>query len=147
MNNKWRKFVVGALIHEGIKEVGGKYFVNVEDITLDMIKDIFPTKYQNIHFTREQPGGIEGPYYRDSIGLPTGEGSTASIGDESTLALWKQNTLKRWGNVEMIIDPKGDKYGKYVKIEDPKFQDSSDSYNKGVANYYKSKGHGDFTGD
>ena len=44
MNNKWRKFVVGALIHEGIKEVGGKYFVNVEDITLDMIKDIFPTK-------------------------------------------------------------------------------------------------------
>ena len=46
MNNKWRNFIVGALIHEGIKEVEGKYVVNVKDLTLDMIKDIFPNKYQ-----------------------------------------------------------------------------------------------------
>tara|TARA_R110002167_G_scaffold93635_1_gene250765 strand:+ start:183 stop:626 length:444 start_codon:yes stop_codon:yes gene_type:complete len=147
MNNKWRNFVVGATIHEGIKEVGGKYIADVKDLTMEMIKDIFINKYQNIHFTRNQPDGMEGNFYRDSVGFPTGEGSSASIGDVGALESWKSKILNRYGNVEVIMDPTGDKYGKYVKIKDPKFQDSSDSYNKGVENYYKSKGDGDSTGD
>ena len=53
---------------------------NLKDLTFDMLINTFPDNYKTIHFTRKQPNGEEGNYYRDSITL-----DGTSIGDASAL--------------------------------------------------------------
>ena len=48
---KWRNFIVGAMLHEGVKQEGNKYIVSISDLTFDLLKDTFPTKYQNVKGT------------------------------------------------------------------------------------------------
>ena len=45
--SKWRNFVVGAMLHEGVRQDGNEYTVSISDLTFDLLKDTFPTKYQN----------------------------------------------------------------------------------------------------
>ena len=45
--SKWRNFIVGAMLHEGVRQEGDKYIVSISDLTFDLLKDTFPTKYQN----------------------------------------------------------------------------------------------------
>ena len=50
----------------------------LDDLTFDMLVNVFTDDYKNIQFTRKQPDGKEGNDYRDSS---TVEGT--SIGEES----------------------------------------------------------------
>ena len=45
--SKWRNFVVGAMLHEGVRQEGDKYIVSILDLNFELLKDAFPTKYQN----------------------------------------------------------------------------------------------------
>lgn len=150
MNNKWRNFVVGALIHENVKEQGGNYVVKIKDLTFDIMKDVFTDRYQTVHFTREQPDGKEGPYYRDDVYLTNGDGSSSGVGDKKALEQWKSSILSLKGinpDVEVILNPKGNKYGQKSSIEDPIFKSREDRIGKAISSYYDSKKSGDFTGD
>ena len=152
MNRKWQNFVVGALIHENIKEQGGNYIVKVKDLTFDMMKDVFTDKYQEPSGTRMQPDGKEGPMYRyyDAVSLTNGDGSSQTIVDTKALEQWKSQTLSIKDinpDVEVILNPKGDKYGQRSSIKDPIFQDREDRISKSISSYYDSKKSGDFTGD
>jgi len=150
MNNKWRNFVVGALIHENVKEQGGNYVVKIKDLTFDVMKDVFTDRYQTVHFTRMQPDGKEGPAYKDSVYLTNGDGSSQGISDPKALEQWKSSILSIKGinpDVEVILNPKGDKYGQKSFIEDPIFTDREERISKAISSYYDSKKSGDFTGD
>ena len=150
MNNKWRNFVVGALIHENIREQGGNFIVKVKDLTFDMMKDVFTDRYQTVHFTRMQPNGEEGPAYRDAVNLTNGDGSSQTIIDSKALEQWKSGILSIKNidpDVEVILNPKGDQYGRKSSIEDPVFKDREERIGRGISAYYDSKKSGDFTGD
>ena len=152
MNNKWRNFVVGALIHENIREQGGNFIVKVKDLTFEMMKDVFTDKYQEPSGTRMQPDGKEGPMYKyyDAVSLTNGDGSSQTIIDAKALEQWKSGILSIRNidpNVEVILNPKGDQYGQKSFIEDPKFKEREKNIGKGIASYYASKKSGDFTGD
>ena len=47
MNKKWKEFILGPMIHEGVKQAGNTYVVNLSDLTFEIFKDIFPNKYRN----------------------------------------------------------------------------------------------------
>ena len=152
MNNKWRNFVVGALIHENIREQGGNFIVKVKDLTFDMMKDVFTDRYQEPSGTRMQPDGKEGPMYKyyDAVSLTNGDGSSQTIIDAKALEQWKSSILSIRNidpNVKVILNPKGDQYGQKSSIEDPVFKDREKNIGKGIASYYASKKSGDFTGD
>ena len=152
MNNKWRNFVVGALIHENIREQGGNYIVKVKDLTFDMMKDVFTDKYEEPSGTRMQPDGKEGPMYRyyDAVNLTNGDGSSQTIIDSKALEQWKSGILSIKNinpDVEVILNPKGDQYGRKSFIEDPVFIDREERIGRAISSYYDSKKSGDFTGD
>ena len=152
MNNKWRNFVVGALIHENIREQGGNFIVKVKDLTFEMMKDVFTDKYQEPSGTRMQPDGKEGPMYKyyDTVSLNNGDGSSQTIIDAKALEQWKSGILSIRNidpNVEVILNPKGDQYGQKSSIEDPVFKDREERMGQAISSYYDSKKSGDFTGD
>ena len=77
---KWRNFIVGAMLHEGVRQEGDKYIVSISDLTFDLLKDTFPTKYQNL-----TGADTSRPMYRDAIYLPKGDGSSKGIIDAIAL--------------------------------------------------------------
>ena len=121
--------------------------IKVKDLTFDIVKNAFNDKYQDIHFTRKQPDGSEGPYYRDGVGFTNGDGSSSMIGDMNALETWKSEILNDFGNVEVILNPMGNQYGQKVFIEDPKFKEREARIRKSISAYYDSKKSGEFTGD
>jgi len=156
MNSKWKNFVVGALIHENIKEKDGKYAVKVKDLTFDMVKDVFTDKYQKVHFTREQPDGKEGPVYKDNVSFTLGDGSLRGIVDSKALEQWKRIILNIKGidpDVEVILDPSPQAawFDKAI-ILDPVFIDREEAISKGIQAFYDKakidkKTGGRYTGD
>lgn len=153
-NSKWRNFIVGASIHEQVQQKGGKYVVKVKDLTLDMVKDIFTDKYQNVHFTREQPNGEEGPVYKDGVSFTQGDGSGLRVGDEKALGQWKEYIMNIKGinpDVEVIFDPK-EVWFDQVQVPDPVFMDREKAISKGIQDFYDKspidrKTGGRYTGD
>ena len=134
MNNKWRNFVVGAMIHEGVTQVEGKYAVNISDLTLDVIKDAFPNKYQRFVDSPTRP------MYKDPVYLPQGDGSSKGIIDDASLNDYKDYIMNRVGDVEIILDPSTNK----ATIEDPKFKKREAGIGKEIAKDY---GAGKYQGD
>ena len=124
--------------------------IKIKDLTFDMMKNIFTDRYQTVHFTRTQPDGEEGPAYKDAVSLTNGDGSSQTIIDPKALEQWKSGILSIKGispDVEVILMPKGDRYGQKSSIEDPVFKDREERIGKGISAYYDSKRPGDFTGD
>ena len=149
MNNKWRNFVVGALIHENIREQGGNFIVKVKDLTFDMMKDVFTDKYEEPSGTRMQPDGKEGPMYRyfDAVNLTNGDGSSQTILDAKALEQWKSGILGIEGinpDVEVTLSPEGDQYGRNSFIDDPVFKDREEKISKSISSTY---GKGEYEGD
>lgn len=130
---KWREFIISEDINEGEKMV-----VNIEDITFDMLKDLFPNKYQKIHFIRPQTGE---PFYRDNVKLPLGAGVYSEIGDSLALEQWKSK-MGKYG--EVIIDTS---LPFPIQINNPEFTDLERKIKQDITGYYSSKKPGEFTGD
>ena len=132
--SKWRNFVVGAMLHEGVKQEGDKYITSISDLTFDLLKDAFPRKYQN-------PLGGEGrPIFKDPIYLPQGDGSSKGIIDKDALEDYVEYIMSRVGNVDIILDPTINK----ATINDPKFKKREAGIGKTISSYY---GKGENEGD
>ena len=132
--SKWRNFVVGAMLHEGVRQEGDKYIVSISDLTFDLLKDTFPTKYQNFMDSKVRP------MYRDAIYLPKGDGSSSGIIDAIALDNYKDYIMSRVGNVDISLDPTTNK----ATIEDPKFKEREAEIGKSIAKDY---GRGGYEGD
>ena len=135
--SKWRNFVVGAMLHEGVKQEGSKYIVSISDLTFDLLKDTFPTKYQNL-----KGADTNRPMYMgsDAINLPQGDGSSKKIIDNIALEDYKDYIMSRVGNVDIILDPTINK----ATIEDPKFKKREAGIGKNISSYYgKGRNEGD----
>ena len=106
---------------------------NTKEFTLDQLKfdllvKTFPKNYNQVHFTRMQPDGKEGPYYKDAVTFPNANDASSVIGDMESLEDWKDQTKRRFGNVKIILNPEAENHWEKVKIEDNKFdQDKRDS--------------------
>ena len=135
--SKWRNFVVGAMLHEGVKQEGSKYIVSISDLTFDLLKDTFPTKYQNL-----KGADTNRPMYMgsDAINLPQGDGSSKKIIDNIALEDYKDYIMSRVGNVYIILYPTINK----ATIEDPKFKKREAGIGKTISSYYgKGRNEGD----
>ena len=130
--SKWRNFVVGAMLHEGVRQEGNKYIVSISDLTFDLLKDTFPTKYQNVKGTDTRPMYMGS----DAILLPQGDGSSKRIIDAIALDDYKDYIMRRVGNVDIILDPTTNK----ATIEDPKFKKREAGIGKDIMSYYNDTG-------
>ena len=128
--SKWRNFIVGAMLHEGVRQEGDKYIVSISDLTFDLLRDTFPTKYQKFMDSKVRP------MYRDAIYLPKGDGSSSGIIDAIALDNYKDYIMRRVGNVDIILDPTTNK----ATIEDPKFKKREAGIGKSIMSYYDDAG-------
>lgn len=124
--SKWRNFIVGAMIHEGVRQEGNKYVANISDLSFDLIKDAFPTKYQKFVDSEVRP------MYKDPVYLPQGDGSSKGIVDNVALEDYKKYIINRVGNVEITLDPITNE----ATIEDPKFKKREAGIGKEIAKDY-----------
>lgn len=124
--SKWRNFIVGAMLHEGVRQEGDKYIASISDLTFDLLKDAFPNKYQKFVDSEVRP------MYKDAIYLPKGDGSSSGIVDNIALEDYKDYIMSRVGNVDIILDPTTNK----VTIEDPKFKKREAGIGKEIAKDY-----------
>ena len=132
-----------------IKEhvINESVLINLNDLTFDMVTDTFKDKYKNVHFTRMQPDGKEGPSYRDAVHFPNPDDSLTLVGDMKAFEGWKEDTLQRYGKVDIELFPEEDTWFDKVKIKDEKFQKDKDDYSKAKAAYLdRERAAGRFTG-
>ena len=106
----------------------GEIKISLEDLTFDQIVDTFTDNYQDVHFTRKQPDGTEGNYYRDSITFPNFDDSSTHIGDENAWEDWKSKTMRHYGNVTIVLKPDGKNWFDKVFIDDDKFNQNKDNF-------------------
>ena len=111
--------------------------VKVKDLTFDMLRNIFTSKYQDLRDSDVRPT------YKDPIYLPKGDGSSNGIIDNIALDNYKEYIMDRVGDVEIILDPTTNN----GRIEDPAFKDREERLGRGIQSYYNSKKPGEFTGD
>tara|TARA_R110000824_G_scaffold119946_1_gene274434 strand:- start:186 stop:611 length:426 start_codon:yes stop_codon:yes gene_type:complete len=107
--------------------------VNLKDLTFDMLINTYPENYKTIHFSRMQPNGEKGNYYRDSISLPSWDDSSTAIGDMSALENYKKEIISRFGNVKISLKPESENWFDKAEILDDKFQNTKDKIGKGKA--------------
>ena len=134
--SKWKNFIVGAMLHEGVKQENGKYIVSISDLTFDLLKDTFPTKYLNVKGTDTRPMYMGS----DAVLLPQGDGSSKRIVDAIALDDYKDYIMSIVGNVDISLDPTTNK----ATIEDPKFKEREAEIGKSIAKDY---GRGGYEGD
>ena len=103
----------------------------LKDLTFDQIVNAFPDNYTDVHFTRKQPNGEEGNYYRDGINFPNFDDSSTHIGDENAWEDWKDKTMRHYGNVEIVLNSEGKNWFDKVFISDDQFNDDRDQFIKG----------------
>ena len=107
--------------------------VSLDKLTFDMLRQVFSDDYKDVHFTRMQPDGKEGNYYRDAISFPNASDSRTVIGDMSALENWKEETKKRYGNVDISLKPEAENWFDKVEVIDKKFQDIKTKILRGKA--------------
>ena len=95
-----------------------------------MVVNTFSDDYKDVQFTRKQPDGKDGPYYRDAVNFPNADDTSTKIGDMSAFKDWKDKTMKKFGNVSIKLDPKEDIWFNKVKIIDKKFSDAEAGFVK-----------------
>ena len=123
----------------------GQLNTKQQELTLDQLKfdeltKIFPNHYNEVHFTRMQPDGQEGPYYRDALTFPTPSDASSVIGDMEALEDWKDKTKRRFGNVKVILDPDAEERWNMVKVEDDKFDQDRQQADRAKASAMKQWG-------
>jgi len=114
---------------------GGNINLNYKVIKLDQLKfddlvKMFRPKdyYNDVHFNRMQPDGKEGPYYRDGLSFPNPSDASSIVADMKSLENWKETTKRRFGNVNIILDPDAEEHWEKVKVDDERFtQDQKDA--------------------
>ena len=111
--------------------------VSLDKLTFDMLRQVFSDDYKDVHFTRMQPDGKEGNYYRDAISFPNASDSRTVIGDMSALENWKEETKRRYGNVDISLKPEAENWFDQVEVLDDKFQDTKNKILKGKASAMK----------
>ena len=102
----------------------------LKDLTFNMVVNTFSDNYKDVQFTRKQPDGKDGPYYRDAVNFPNADDTSTKIGDMSAFKDWKDKTMKKFGNVSIKLDPKEDIWFNKVKIIDKKFSDAEAGFVK-----------------
>ena len=105
--------------------------VSLDKLTFDMLRQVFSDDYKDVHFTRMQPDGKEGNYYRDAISFPNASDSRTVIGDMSALEDWKEKTKSRYGNVDISLKPEAENWFDQVEVLDDKFQDTKNKILRG----------------
>ena len=103
----------------------------LNDLTFDMFVNVFTDNYKDVQFTRKQPDGKEGNYYRDAVSFPNASDSSTVIGDMSALESWKKYTKERYGNVDILLKPEAENWFDQVEVMDDKFQDTKNKILKG----------------
>ena len=105
--------------------------VSLDKLTFDMLRQVFSDDYKDVHFTRMQPDGKEGNYYRDAISFPNASDSRTVIGDMSALENWKEETKRRYGNVDISLKPEAENWFDKVEIKDDKYKTAKSKFIKG----------------
>ena len=97
--------------------------VQLDQLNFDDIVKLFSPKdyFNDIHFTRMQPDGKEGPFYRDGLSFPNPSDASSVIGDMKSFEDWKEKTKRRFGNVKVILNPDAEEHWEKVQIDDDKF--------------------------
>ena len=103
----------------------------LKDLTFDMVTNTFSDDYKDIQFTRKQPDGKEGPYYKDAINFPNADDTLTKIGDMGSFENWKNKTMRHYGNVEIVLNSEGKNWFDKVFISDDQFNDDRDGFIKG----------------
>ena len=114
---------------------GGNINLDYKEIKLDQLKfddliKLFRPKdyFNDVHFNRTQPNGQEGPYYRDGLSFPNPSDASSIIGDMKSLEDWKEKTKRRFGNVNIILNPNAKEHWEKVQVDDERFtQDRKDA--------------------
>lgn len=135
-----KQYINEHVIQEGVT-------VNLNDLTFDMVTNTFKDKYQNVHFTRMQPDGKEGPSYKDAVHFPNPSDSLTLITDLKSFENWKDFTLQKYGKVDIELFPEENVWFNKVKIKDEQFQKDKDDYVRAKSNWIeKETTAGRFTG-
>ena len=107
---------------------GGTVNLDYKQVQLDQLKfddvvKLFKPKdyFNDIHFTRMQPDGKEGPFYRDGLSFPNPSDASSVIGDMKSFEDWKQETKRRYGNVKVILNPNAKEHWEKVQVDDERF--------------------------
>ena len=97
--------------------------VNLDQLEFDEVVKLFSPKdhFNDVHYTRIQPNGQEGPFYRDGLNFPNPSDASSVIGDMKSFEDWKEKTKRRFGNVKVILDPEAQEHWEKVQIDDEKF--------------------------
>ena len=97
--------------------------VQLDQLNFDDIVKLFKPKdyFNDIHFTRMQPDGKQGPFYIDGLRFPNPSDASSVIGDMKSFEDWKQETKRRYGNVKVILDPNAKEHWEKVKVDDSRF--------------------------
>ena len=113
---------------------GGNINLDYKEIKLDQLKfddlvKLFRPKdyFNDVHFNRTQPNGQEGPYYRDGLSFPNPSDVSSVIGDMKSLEDWKEKTKRRFGNVNIILNPDAEEHWDKVKVDDERFTQDKQS--------------------
>ena len=109
--------------------------INLKDLTFDQITKIFTDNYKDIQFTRIQPNGEEGNFYKDHINFLNSDDSLSGIGDEKGWEMWKNQTMKRYGNVVIILKPKSENWFDKISIDDDKFNQDRNNFRMGKQSF------------
>mgnify|MGYP003132230047 FL=1 len=102
----------------------------LDDLTFDMLVNVFTDNYKDIQFTRKQPDGKEGNYYRDSITL-----DGTSIGDASALETAKAEIKRNYGNVDILLKPEENMWFNKTKIVDDKYDMDKKKEGEGMKSF------------
>ena len=131
---EWDKGWYGESLKEAASKLGylkedrQETIISLDDLTFDMLKQVFSDNYKNVHFTRPQTGE---PYYRDAISLPNWDDSSTSIGDTVALNHWKKEMRGHYGNVDILLKPEAENWFDKVEIIDDKYKTAKSKFIKG----------------
>ena len=129
LNEKYLGFGTGqGKVKEGFKDYLGYSDTSAIEVQLDQLEfeevvKLFSPKdhFNDIHYSRIQPNGEEGPFYRDGLNFPNPSDASSVVGDMKSFEQWKQKTKSRFGNVKVILDPEAQEHWEKVQIDDEKF--------------------------
>jgi SHS2 domain-containing protein len=112
-------------IEEEVK-VGEK--INLKDLTFDQVKASFHNFYQKPIDIDRDPSD-EYYSYTDAINFPNPDDSLTTINNRGAFNYWKNNTLERYGDVELEFNPEAVWFDR-VKLIDDKFKQDKEQYTK-----------------
>jgi len=104
-----QKFFRDQYLTEGVNDNITKS--NISNLDYDAIKYIFPEISTS-----------------NRISFPNPDDSLRAVGNERDWEDWKKNTMERYGDVELEMDPNNSMWFRRVKINDKKFNDDKNSY-------------------